>query len=220
MALQQRLAPQVIKEGGPENVRFICATDVAFADRPPGRRPSLARAAAVVLSYPGLEVAESHVAEQPVAFPYVPGLLSFREIPALSHVLAEVRQPPGLVLVDGHGYSHPRRLGIASHLGLLLDVPTIGCAKSRLTGEHSPPGLERGARTPLMDGGEVIGLVLRTREAVAPVYVSTGHRIGLEEAAEWVLRLCRGYRLPAPIRLADQLSKGRSLSPPAKLAAD
>jgi deoxyribonuclease V len=207
IALQTRLAPQVVREGEPDDVRTVAAVDVAFVDRPAGKRPSLARAAVVLMDYPDLTPLEHHVVERPVTFPYVPGLLSFREIPALADAFAQLEATADLLLVDGQGYSHPRRFGLASHLGLLLDVPTIGCAKSRLCGEHPPPAAERGSTADLRHEGETIGLVLRTRDNVAPVYVSVGHRIGLPQAAEWVLRLCRGYRLPEPIRLADRLSK-------------
>lgn len=217
MALQTRLAPQVVLEGDPGDVRLVAAADVAFLDRPhrqaQGRayrqQPALARVAVAVLSYPELAVVEQHVVEAPVSFPYVPGLLSFREIPALAQAFAMVRTTPDLLLVDGQGYAHPRRFGIACHLGVLLDIPAIGCAKSRLCGQEATPGPARGATAELIDDGELIGLVLRTRDGVKPVYVSVGHRIGLESAAAWVLRLCRGHRLPEPIRLADQLSKGR-----------
>jgi len=216
MALQTRLAPQVVLEGDPGDVRCVAAADVAFLDRPLRqaqgrayrRQPALARAAVAVLSYPELAVVEQHVVEAPVSFPYVPGLLSFREIPALAHAFAMVRTTPDLLLVDGQGYAHPRRFGIACHLGVLLDIPAIGCAKSRLCGKEATPGPARGATAELIDEGEVIGLVLRTRDGVKPVYVSVGHRIGLESAGGWVLRLCRGHRLPEPIRLADRLSKG------------
>jgi deoxyribonuclease V len=207
--LQTRLASQIVAEGDPIDVRLIAAADVAFADRPYRRRPSLARAAVVVLSYPELALVEQHVIEAPVTFPYVPGLLSFREIPALAQAFELLRQEPDLLLVDGQGRAHPRRFGLASHLGLLLDVPTIGVAKSRLIGEHAEPGRLRGDCTPLTHGGETIGAVLRTREGVRPLYVSVGHRISLEVAAAWVLRLCTRYRLPEPIRVADRLSKGR-----------
>lgn len=209
MALQARLAPSVIREGRPGNVHLVAAADVAFVYQPAGARPGLARAAVVVLEYPGLTVVEQQVVEAPVFFPYVPGLLSFREVPALAGALEAVRHDPDLLLVDGQGYAHPRRFGLACHVGVLLDVPTIGCAKSRLCGEHVPPGPEAGSSAPLVDGGEVIGLALRTREGVAPLYVSVGHRISLEAAADWALRLCRGRRIPEPLRLADQASKGR-----------
>ncbi len=209
-AIQDRLASRVIAQGGPEDVRCVAAADIAFVDRPTGRRPSLARAAAVLLSYPDLQPVERHVVEAPVTFPYVPGLLAFREIPVLALAFRKLERAPDLLLVDGHGLAHPRRFGIACHLGLLLDIPTIGVAKSRLVGEHARPAPQVGARAELSDGPDLIGLVLRTREGVSPVYVSVGHRIGLPQAAEWVVRLCRGYRLPEPIRLADRLSKGLS----------
>jgi deoxyribonuclease V len=211
IVLQRRLASRVISSGDPGEARLVAAADVAYVDRRWPRQPGLARAAAVLLSYPELDVVEQHVVEAPVAFPYVPGLLSFRETPVLAMVLRRLRRRPQLLLVDGQGRAHPRRFGIACHVGLLTDVPTIGVAKSRLCGEHGPLGVAAGSRTELTGGGEVIGLVLRTRSGVAPLYVSTGHRIGLAEAAEWVLRLCRGVRLPEPIRLADRLSKGHAL---------
>ena len=210
-AIQARLAPEVVAHGDPRDVRFVGGSGIAFLDRPQGRQPSLARGAVVLLSCPDLRVVEHHVIEQPVAFPYVPGLLAFREVPVLARAFELLGRPPDLLLVDGHWLSHPRRFGIACHLGLLLDVPTIGVAKSRLVGEHSQPPLEAGGRAELRDGPELIGIVLRTWQGGAPVYVSVGHRIGLLEAADWVLRLCRGHRLPEPARLADQLSKGRPL---------
>ena len=211
IAVQVELAPQVVLSGAPGNVRLVAAADVAYVERAPAWAASTARAAVVVMSYPGLDVVEHHVVQAPVSFPYVPGLLSFREIPALAAALVQVKSSPDLLLVDGQGYAHPRRLGLASHLGLLAGLPTIGCAKSRLCGEAEEPSPERGAWSALVDGGETIGRVLRTRNGVKPLYVSVGHVIGLEAAAEWVLRLATRYRLPEPARLADYLSKGRSL---------
>lgn len=208
IALQRELAPLVVCEGEAEDVRIVAAADVAFVDRPFRRQPGLARAAVVAMSYPALEVLESHVIEAPVTFPYVPGLLSFREIPVLAQAFERLQCRPDLLLVDGQGYAHPRRLGIASHLGLLTDVPTIGCAKSRLCGDPAAPALEAGCTADLVYKGELIGLILRTRTKVSPLYVSVGNRISLRAAADWVLRLCRGYRIPEPIRIADRLSKG------------
>lgn len=202
--IQADLAPAVISEGDPTGVRYVAGADIAL---PRGR--SRARGAVVLLSYPDLALLERHDVEAEVTFPYVPGLLAFREVPVLARAFEKLSRTPDLLLVDGHGFSHPRRFGLACHLGLLLDVPTIGVAKSRLTGAHDDPPLEAGGRIPLLDGDDIIGLVLRTRRAVSPVFVSVGHRIGLAEAADWVLRLCRGYRLPEPTRLADKLSKGR-----------
>lgn len=210
ISLQTRLASHVILEGDPGGIRLVAAADIAFIDRPYRRQPTLARAAVVLLSYPDLALVEQHIVEAPLTFPYVPGLLSFRETPLLASVFAKLERDPDLILVDGQGYAHPRRFGIACHLGLLAGRPTIGVAKSRLCGEHLQPGREAGATADLIDNAELIGLVLRTREGVKPLYVSTGHRIGLRQAADWVLGLCRGYRLPEPIRLADKLSKRRA----------
>jgi len=209
MALQVRLAPSVIRGGDVTDVRLVGAADLAFVDRPVRGRPSLARAAVVLVSYPELEVVEQSVVEAPTAFPYVPGLLSFREVPALVRAFEGLQHAPDLLLVDGHGYAHPRRFGIACHLGLLLGLPTIGVGKSRLCGDHPEPGGVRGETVRLVDKGEIIGRVVRTRDGVRPIFVSVGQHIGLDEATNWVLRLCRGYRLPEPIRVADKLSKGR-----------
>ncbi len=214
IAIQARLAPQVIPEGGPEGVRYVAGADIALG-KPAlsGVERSNGRGAVVLLSYPDLRLIAHHLVDEPVPFPYVPGLLAFREVPVLARAFEKLERTPDLLLVDGHGLSHQRRFGIACHLGLLLDVPTIGVAKSRLVGRHDDPPPEAGGRAELRDGPDLVGLVLRTRDGVSPVYVSVGHRIGLHEAAEWVLRLCRGYRLPEPTRLADQLSKGRQPQP-------
>jgi deoxyribonuclease V len=201
----------VVREGDPGEVRFVAAADVAWVERAPAWAASTARAAVVVMSWPGLEVVERQVVEAPATFPYVPGLLSFREIPALAVAFDRVESQPGLLLVDGHGLAHPRRFGLASHLGLLAGIPTIGCAKSRLCGEASNPARERGSTSELRDGGEVIGTVVRTKDGVKPLYISVGHMIGLREAAEWVLRLAPTHRLPEPARIADLLSKGRTV---------
>jgi len=209
VAIQRRLASQVVCSGGLGEVRTVAGVDIAVLEK--GRRAP-ARGAVVVLSYPELELLEQAVVEAEVTFPYVPGLLSFRETPVLLEPLSRVRKPD-LLLVDGQGFAHPRRFGLACHLGLLLDVPAIGCAKSRLCGAHAEPDRAAGSRTELRDGGQVIGAVLRTRDGVNPLYVSVGHRIGLAEAAEWVLRCCRGLRLPEPTRLAHQAAGGR-LPPP------
>ncbi len=208
IALQKELAPQAIRTGDPGDVRLVAAADIAFPERTRGWQGGLARAAIVLMSYPDLSIVEQHVIETPVAFPYVPGLLSFREIPALALALERLSSTPDLLLVDGQGIAHPRRFGLAAHLGLLAGIPTIGCAKSRLCGEAPDPGPERGSMSDLIDGGERIGLVVRTKDRVKPLYVSVGHLISLECAAAWVLRLAPTHRLPEPIRLADRLSKG------------
>ena len=187
----------------PGDVRYVAGVDISVntAERK-------GRGAVVVLSYPDLRPVEQSVAEVGLTFPYVPGLLSFRETPVLMEAFARLSARPDLLLADAQGLAHPRRFGLACHLGLLYDVPTIGCAKSRLCGEHGEVGPAPGSRADLQDGPEVIGAVLRTREGVKPVYVSIGHRIGLGEAVEWVLRCCRGYRLPEPARLAHQAAAG------------
>jgi deoxyribonuclease V len=159
-------------------------------------------AAVVVLHAETFETIETVGIRDPARFPYVPGYLSFREAPALLRAFAELRQTPDLLICDGHGVAHPRRFGLASHLGLWLDLPTIGCAKSRLIGSHAEPGARRGSRRRLIDAGEIVGEVVRTRDSVRPVYVSIGHRISLPTARRWVLRLARRFRLSEPVRAA------------------
>jgi deoxyribonuclease V len=214
ISIQRRLAPMVMREGRPENVRLIAGTDISVGGEAPGGAPG--RAAVVVLTWPDLEPVEQSVVEAQVAFPYVPGLLSFREIPVLAPALRALRNVPDLLVVDGQGIAHPRRLGLAAHLGLLLDLPAIGCAKSRLIGR--PAGdldSARGASVPLVDRGETVGVVLRTRKDTNPVYVSTGHQVSLDVAAEWVLALAPRFRLPEPTRLAHQAAAGKQVAPTA-----
>lgn len=165
-----------------------------------------ARAAAAVLAFPGLALEEFAVATAPAAFPYVPGLLSFREVPAVAAALGRLRTRPDVILCDGQGYAHPRRFGFASHLGVLFDVPTVGVAKTRLLGQHGPVPDRRGAWTPLLDRDEVVGAVLRTRAGVAPVYVSIGHRVSLKTAVELVMACVTRYRLPETTRWAHRLA--------------
>ncbi|MCC6406460.1 MAG: deoxyribonuclease V [Planctomycetes bacterium] len=174
-----------------------------------GIRDGHVRAAIAVYRYPELELVEAVTRERELRFPYIPGLLAFRELPAIEAAWAALREPPDVLLVDGHGIAHPRRFGIASHLGVVVDRPSIGCGKSLLVGEHAPLGDERGAREPLVDHGERIGLALRTRARVRPVYVSIGHRVDLEFAAEVVLACSIRYRLPEPVRHADALASDR-----------
>jgi deoxyribonuclease V len=197
-------------------LRWVAGADVAFdlrRDAPkgswwgPARHHGRAIAGVVVYSFPELVEVERATAEVPLTFPYIPGLLSFREIPALVAAFERLRHKPDLIFCDGHGYAHPRRFGIACHVGVLLDRPTVGCAKSRLIGAHTQPARHAGSWTPLVDrredGEETLGAVLRTRDAVKPIYVSTGHRISLERAIELVLAVCDGYRIPRPTREAD-----------------
>ena len=202
IALQRELAKRVILEDRLGEVRCVAGVDMAINEQ-----NGLARAAVVLLSFPALEIIERHVYEEPVRMEYIPGLLSFREIPCILGAFARLKQPPDLVMVDGQGIAHPRRLGIAAHLGLWIDLPTIGCAKSILTGTHVQVGDAVGDWVPLKSRGEVIGAVLRTRARVNPMIISPGHRISLETSIRYVLACGKGYRLPEPTRQADKLSK-------------
>lgn len=204
VAIQQRLRARVRVAPGPRHVHVVAGVDAGFEDQ--GRT---VRAALVLMNYPALTVLDSHLARRPTPFPYVPGLLSFRELPAVLAVLEALAEPPDLVLCDGQGIAHPRRLGIASHLGVITGLPTIGVGKSRLTGRFEPPGEDKGQWSPLMDGDERIGTVLRTRRGVKPLFVSPGHGVSHEEAVRWVLACTPRYRLPEPIRAADRLASNR-----------
>ncbi len=201
-AEQERLAPRVIRADRLGPVRRVAGLDVHYA---PGA--GLAWAAAVQVDAGTRELLESALACAPLAFPYLPGLLSFREAPAALSALALLRPAPDLLLVDGQGLAHPRRFGLACHVGLLADLPTIGVAKSRLLGEYEAPPAEAGSWVPLRDRGETVGAVVRTRTGARPLFVSIGHRVSLETAVAWTLRLCAGRRLPEPVRLADRLSR-------------
>jgi deoxyribonuclease V len=202
-SIQEKLASLVSRECKVSNPLLIAGVDISV-----NRFNKTGRGAVVILSYPSLEIVETSVVTDAVTFPYVPGLLSFREAPLLLAAFEKIKNIPDLVVVDGQGIAHPRRIGIASHLGLFLNIPTIGCAKSRLCGEHDMPGIKAGSYTELIDGGEVIGVVLRTRDGIKPVYVSIGHMIDLPSAIHWVEACCRGYRLPEPTRLAHQAAGG------------
>ena len=201
VAIQQRLRAHVRPTNSftLESLRTVAGVDAAYREG--------GRAAVVVLSYPDMRPLEEVVASRETVFPYVPGLLSFREAPAVLDALAKLRTRPDLLIFDGQGYAHPRRLGLAAHLGVYLDMPSIGCAKSRLIGRYDEPGPNPGDRSPLVDRGEVIGAVLRTKPRTNPLFISIGHKIDLDTAVAVVLRCLRGYRLPEPTRLADRLSK-------------
>ncbi|UCH92243.1 MAG: deoxyribonuclease V [Candidatus Aminicenantes bacterium] len=185
-----------------ESIQRIAGVDVNYK-----KDTDKATAAVVVLSFPGLALLDSQVVEGEVSFPYVPGLFSFREIPLLIPALEQLTTLPHLVIVDGQGIAHPQRLGIASHLGILTDIPTIGCAKSRLIGTYNEPAKEKGAHTYLYDKGEIIGAVVRTRTNVSPVYVSGGHKISLQTAVQVVLHCATKFRLPEPLRAAHHMSR-------------
>jgi deoxyribonuclease V len=201
-ALQERLRAEVVMADGPAAPRLIAGVDVHIAER-----TGLTWAAVALVDGASLELAGSVLAARPTSFPYVPGYLSFREIPAVLAAFALLDREPDLVMVDGQGIAHPRRLGIAAHLGVMLDVPTIGVAKSRLIGRHDEPAPAKGSRVPLIDKGETIGAVVRTRDRVSPLYVSVGHRVSLERAVELVLATVTRWRLPEPTRLADKVSR-------------
>jgi deoxyribonuclease V len=206
-AIQESLRSRVATHdafGAPQRVAGI---DVGFEDS--GRT---ARAAVVVLDFPGLALRAQAIARQPVRFPYVPGYLSFREIPVVLDALAQLRAMPDVILCDGQGIAHPRRLGIASHLGVLLDVPTVGVGKSRLIGRYEEPAAQKGAWTPLRDQNEIIGAVLRTRATAKPLYISSGHRVSLESAIDLVMRCTTRYRLPETTRAAHRLASGPLLA--------
>ena len=200
--LQNGLRTQVVKTDRFGKINTVAGVDIGF-------KKDIARASVVVLSFPGLQVVDSVVTESPVRFPYVPGLLSFREIPPLLTAFTQLQTEPDLIIVDGQGIAHPRRFGLASHLGLILDKPTIGCAKSRLWGRYEEPETEQGSYTYLMDKDEVIGAAVRTRRNVKVVYVSIGHRISLDSARTLTLACCRGYRLPETTRYAHNAASGK-----------
>lgn len=197
--LQEQLRPRVKLTGGPRRVRLVAGADLAYS--PDG---SWAWAAVAVLAFPEGRLVESVAAAGPPPFPYVPGYLSFREGPLLLAAFRRLRQRPDLCLFDGQGLVHPRRFGLACHLGVLLDLPSVGCAKSLLVGEYEEPGPERGDWSPLRLEGERVGAVLRTRLGVKPIFVSPGHRIGIRQAVRWVLA-CSRFRVPEAIRLAEQI---------------
>jgi deoxyribonuclease V len=203
--LQRELAAQVIRVDEFEGeVRLVAGVDMAINEN-----NGMARAAVVLLDYPSMEIVERHVYEEPLRMPYIPGLLSFREAPCVLGAFARLSRKPDLVMVDGQGIAHPRYLGIAAHLGLWIDLPTIGCAKSILRGhfDEQKLGNEVGDWLPLLYKGEIIGAALRTRAHVKPMIISIGHRISLETSLRYVLACGKGYRLPEPTRQADKLSK-------------
>lgn len=205
-ALQQELARRVVlRDDFPAPLRTVAGLDVGFEDD-----GAVTHAAAVLLDAESLEVLDQRIARLPTAMPYVPGLLSFRELPALLDAFSQLSRTPDLVFVDGQGIAHPRRLGIAAHFGAVTGIPSIGVAKKILTGTTSMPLHEmRGAFVPLRDGREQIGWLLRSKVKCNPLVVSPGHRVAMASAAELVMRYVRAYRLPEPTRLADRLASRR-----------
>jgi deoxyribonuclease V len=198
MRLQERLRERVERGDRFDALQFVAGADLAFDPE-----TNLAFAGVIVYEFRQLREVERRMARRRLRFPYVPGLLSFREGPILLAAFEQLETEPDLILVDGHGVAHPRRFGIACHLGLLLDRPTIGCAKSILVGEAAEPGEWAGSTAPLVDKDEVVGIALRTRDRVKPIYVTTGHRVSLESAVQIVTRCLDGFRLPKPTREAD-----------------
>lgn len=201
--VQEQLRAKVIARGCVPSVALVAGADAAF-----DLRAQRIFAAVVVLAFPSMEPVETALHQERLSFPYIPGLLSFREAPALLHAFEKIRHDPDVVFVDGHGLSHPRAAGIACHVGVCLDKPTVGCAKSLLVGTHRALGISQGATASLRDAhGRVIGMVVRTRNRVRPVFVSVGHRIGLAQAVRLTLACGKGYRIPEPTRQADRLAE-------------
>lgn len=202
--IQQQLKSQVIIEDQFEKVDYVAGVDVGFEEN-----FAITKAAVAVLSFPDLQLVEKKLARRPTTFPYIPGFLSFREIPAVLAALEQITTIPDLILCDGQGIAHPRRLGIASHLGVLIDMPTIGVAKSILVGKHAEVAAEKGNWQPLKHRGETVGIALRSRTNVKPIYISIGHRISLPTALDYVLRCTPKYRLPETTRWADKLASSK-----------
>ena len=201
--IQRRLAAKVSRSNEVTTPHFIAGVDISVS-----KAQGIATAAAVVLQYPELRLVETKVVNGKLTLPYIPGLLSFRESPLTLAACQELTITPDLILVDGQGIAHPRRMGLASHLGLFLNTPTIGCAKSLLCGKHEEPDEKPGSYAEVVDRGETIGAALRTKLGVKPIYVSIGHKVDLETAIYWVMECCRGYRLPEPTRLAHLAAGG------------
>ncbi|MEC4819898.1 MAG: deoxyribonuclease V [Scytonema sp. PMC 1069.18] len=203
--IQEQLTSEVITDDQlKEPVQYVAGVDMGFIEN-----GTMSRAAVAVLSFPDLQLQETSVAYRPTTFPYIPGFLSFREIPAVLDALEKIQTIPDLILCDGQGIAHPRRFGIACHLGLLADIPSIGVAKSLLIGKHDDLPETRGSWQPLIHKGETIGAVLRTRTGVKPVYVSSGYKVSLPTAIDYVLRCTPKYRLPETTRIADKLASSK-----------
>jgi deoxyribonuclease V len=203
IALQNQLRQRVIDYNCFDTPQRVAGVDVGFEDQ--GR---VTRAAVVVLSFPELQSLEASIARQPTKFPYIPGLLSFREVPTILQALSRLRQPPDIILCDGQGKAHPRRFGLACHLGVYTDIPSVGVAKTRLIGCHGSLPEEKGSWIPLTHKGETIGAVVRTRRGVKPLYLSIGHKISLASSIEMVLACTTRYKLPETTRAAHKLASG------------
>ena len=202
--LQTSLADRIVLRDDFAEPRLLAGFDVGFEEE-----GAVTRAAVVLLDAATLRPLESHIAHTETSMPYVPGLLSFRELPALLSALAMLTRAPDLVFVDGQGIAHPRRLGIAAHFGVTTGLPALGVAKKVLAGQHLEPGPEPGDHTPLLHRGEHIGWALRSKRRCNPLIVSPGHRVSLQTSLDWVMRTLQGYRLPEPTRLADRVASRR-----------
>jgi deoxyribonuclease V len=200
--IQEKLRTDISLTKSARTISSVAGADVSYA-----KRGGEGIAAMLVLSYPELDLMDEAFARGKVSFPYIPGLLSFREAPLLIEVFQRLQHLPDVVLYDGQGIAHPRSLGLASHMGLLLDLPSVGCAKKKLVGDFGEVGLKPGSITPLTMEGRTIGAVIRTRRGVKPVFVSPGHRIDLESSIQLILKTCRGFRLPEPLRRAHLMVK-------------
>jgi deoxyribonuclease V len=201
-AIQEALRTQVVTKDCLGKVKYVAGVDVGFKEN-----YAITQAAVAVLSYQDLQIVDRAIVQTPTTFPYVPGYLSFREIPAILAVLPKLTIKPDVILCDGQGLAHPRRLGLACHLGVILDLPTIGVAKSLLIGKHDELPLTKGSWLPLIDRDETIGAVLRSRDRVKPIYISIGHKISLQRSIDLVMNCLTKYRLPETTRWADRLSK-------------
>ncbi|PVV16715.1 MAG: endonuclease V [gamma proteobacterium symbiont of Ctena orbiculata] len=203
VALQKRLRQQVIDHDCFDRLQRVAGVDVGFEGQ-----GSITRAAIVVLNYPELQPLEESIARLPTSFPYIPGLLSFREMPAILQALSHLKQTPDIFFCDGQGMAHPRRFGLACHLGLYTDIPSVGVAKTRLIGRHAALPQAKGSWVPLLDKDETIGAVVRTRRGVKPLYISVGHKISLQRSIELVLGCTTRYKLPETTRAAHRLASG------------
>lgn len=199
---QKESAKKIIQKDQFNEVNFIAGVDVAYV-----KNSNHLVAAVVILETNTLKVIDHSVYKDIARFPYIPGLFSYRELPPLIKAYKNLKIKPDIIVVDGHGIAHPRRFGLACHLGLELNVPTIGCAKSKLIGKYQDPSVKKGSQSNLTDNGETIGRVVRTQTNIKPVFVSIGHKISLESAVDWILKVSPNYRLPETTRLADQQVK-------------
>ncbi len=198
--IQKKLSSNVILQPFNSDLKFIAGADVSYS-----KDDDLFFAGVIVLRFPDMTIVEESIASDKVNFPYIPGLLSFRESPILIKAFEKLNIIPDVVIIDGQGIAHPRGLGIASHIGLLLDIPTIGCAKNILVGHYDEPGSETGDHSAIIFNKKVIGAVLRTKKNVSPVFISPGHKINMSSSIDIVMKTCRGYRLPEPTRQAHLL---------------